>query len=198
MFMWIISQARGCLYLQQSPAVITSQLSVCFIDRVCVCVCVSVSLSLCVCVCVCISLSLCVCVCVCICVCVWCVCVCLCVCLYLSLCVCVSVSLSVCVCVCVCVCVSLCVCVQFEGQLEFKHCLVVRSHSGEFVLNGAKCSFSSLSELLQHYQKEALRSDTHVFQFSRRCPPRSKGQTRICASDRTLRWKCVSDVCLCL
>uniref|UniRef100_A0A671PU42 Tyrosine-protein kinase n=1 Tax=Sinocyclocheilus anshuiensis TaxID=1608454 RepID=A0A671PU42_9TELE len=67
--------------------------------------------------------------------------------------------------------------VEFEGQLEFKHCLVVRSHSGEFVLSGAKCSFSSLGELLQHYQKEALRSDRHVFQFSRRCPPRSKGQT---------------------
>ncbi len=104
MFMWIISQARGCLYLNQSPAVINSQLSVCFIDRLCVCVCV-------------------------------------------------------------------CVCVQLEGQLEVKHCLVVRSHSGEFVLNGAKCSFSSLGELLQHYQKEALRSDTHVFQFSHRCPP---------------------------
>lgn len=82
--------------------------------------------------------------------------------------------------------------VEFEGQLEFKHCLVVRSHSGEFVLNGAKCSFSSLGELLQHYQKEALRSDTHVFQFSRRCPPRSKDKSNllVCRSSLT------SDPCL--
>lgn len=73
----------------------------------------------------------------------------------------------------------LCV-LQCEGQLEFKHCLVVRSHSGEFVLNGAKCSFPSLSELLQRYRKEALRSDRHVFQLSRCCPPRSKGETPRC------------------
>uniref|UniRef100_A0A672LVB2 Tyrosine-protein kinase n=1 Tax=Sinocyclocheilus grahami TaxID=75366 RepID=A0A672LVB2_SINGR len=77
--------------------------------------------------------------------------------------------------------------VEFESQLEFKHCLVVRSHSGEFVLNGAKCSFSSLGELLQHYQKEALRSDRHVFQFSRRCPPRSKDKSNllVCRSSQT-------------
>uniref|UniRef100_A0A673KW97 Tyrosine-protein kinase n=1 Tax=Sinocyclocheilus rhinocerous TaxID=307959 RepID=A0A673KW97_9TELE len=82
--------------------------------------------------------------------------------------------------------------VEFEGQLEFKHCLVVRSHSGEFVLSGAKCSFSSLCELLQHYQKEALRSDRHVFQFSRRCPPRSKDKSNllVCRSSQT------SDTCL--
>uniref|UniRef100_A0A8C1BBV6 Tyrosine-protein kinase n=1 Tax=Cyprinus carpio carpio TaxID=630221 RepID=A0A8C1BBV6_CYPCA len=82
--------------------------------------------------------------------------------------------------------------VEFEGQLEFKHCLVVRSHSGEFVLNGAKCSFSSLGELLQHYQKEALRSDRHVFQFSCRCPPRSKDKSNllVCRSSQT------SEACL--
>ncbi|KAL0150273.1 hypothetical protein M9458_054381, partial [Cirrhinus mrigala] len=82
--------------------------------------------------------------------------------------------------------------VEYEGQLEFKHCLVVRSHSGEFVLNGAKCSFCSLGELLQHYQKEALRSDRHVFQFSRCCPPRSKDKSNllVCRSSQT------SDACL--
>ncbi|KAK9954840.1 hypothetical protein ABG768_014760 [Culter alburnus] len=69
--------------------------------------------------------------------------------------------------------------VEYEGQLEFKHCLVFRSHSGEFVLNGAKCSFASLGELLQRYQKEALRSDRHVFQLSRCCPPRSKDKSNL-------------------
>ncbi|XP_039532339.1 tyrosine-protein kinase JAK2a [Pimephales promelas] len=68
---------------------------------------------------------------------------------------------------------------EHEGQLEFKHCLVVRSASGEFVLSGGKSSFSSLSELLQRYQKEALRSDTHVFQLSRCCPPRSKDKSNL-------------------
>ncbi|XP_026110435.1 tyrosine-protein kinase JAK2a [Carassius auratus] len=82
--------------------------------------------------------------------------------------------------------------VEAEGQLEFKHCLVVRSHSGEFVLSGGRCSFSSLGELLQHYQKEALRSDRHVFQFSRCCPPRSKDKSNllVCRSSQS------SDACL--
>ncbi|XP_051960869.1 tyrosine-protein kinase JAK2a [Xyrauchen texanus] len=74
-----------------------------------------------------------------------------------------------------------------EGQLQFKHCLIIRSQSGEFVLNGAKCSFGSLSELLQRYQKEALRSDTHVFQFSCCCPPRSKDKSNllVCRNNQT-------------
>ncbi|XP_067279364.1 tyrosine-protein kinase JAK2a isoform X2 [Pseudorasbora parva] len=81
---------------------------------------------------------------------------------------------------------------ECEGQLEFKHCLVVRSHSGEFMLNGAKCSFASLSELLQRYQKEALRTDTHVFQLSCCCPPRSKDKSNllVCRNSQT------SDECL--
>lgn len=69
--------------------------------------------------------------------------------------------------------------VEAEGQLELKHCLVLRSLSGEFVLSGARCSFSSLSELLARYQKEALRSDTHVFQLRRCCPPRSKDKSNL-------------------
>ncbi|CAM4663958.1 unnamed protein product [Leuciscus chuanchicus] len=68
---------------------------------------------------------------------------------------------------------------EHDGQLMFKHCLVDRSASGEFVLSGGKSSFTSLSELLQHYQKEALRSDTHVFQLSRCCPPRSKDKSNL-------------------
>ncbi|XP_060746360.1 tyrosine-protein kinase JAK2a [Tachysurus vachellii] len=80
--------------------------------------------------------------------------------------------------------------VGYDGMFEYKHCQVVRSVAGEFVLSGANCVFSSLSELLHRYQKEALRSEGHIFQFTKCCPPRNKEKTNllICRSDQ------VSDV----
>uniref|UniRef100_A0AAR2K401 Tyrosine-protein kinase n=1 Tax=Pygocentrus nattereri TaxID=42514 RepID=A0AAR2K401_PYGNA len=75
---------------------------------------------------------------------------------------------------------------------EYKHCQIMRTPAGEFVLSGAKCTFGSLSELLHRYQKEALRSEGHVFQFTKCCPPRSKDKSNllICRSNQG------SDVCL--
>uniref|UniRef100_A0A8B9KYB7 Tyrosine-protein kinase n=1 Tax=Astyanax mexicanus TaxID=7994 RepID=A0A8B9KYB7_ASTMX len=67
----------------------------------------------------------------------------------------------------------------------YKHCQIVRTAAGEFVLSGAKCVFGSLSELLHRYQKEALRSEGHVFQFTKCCPPRSKGQRSLNQSQGT-------------
>ncbi|KAI5612743.1 tyrosine-protein kinase JAK2 isoform X1, partial [Silurus asotus] len=73
-----------------------------------------------------------------------------------------------------------------DGVFDYKHCQIVRTPSGEFVLSGAKCVFSSLSELLHRYQKEALRSEGHIFQFTRCCPPRNKDKSNllICRSDQ--------------
>ncbi|KAB5549340.1 hypothetical protein PHYPO_G00066220 [Pangasianodon hypophthalmus] len=80
--------------------------------------------------------------------------------------------------------------VGYDGVFEYKHCQIVRNLEGEFVLSGAKCVFSSLSELLHRYQKEALRSEGHIFQFTKCCPPRNKDKSNllICRSDQ------VSDV----
>ncbi|XP_066501247.1 tyrosine-protein kinase JAK2a [Hoplias malabaricus] len=76
--------------------------------------------------------------------------------------------------------------VGYDGIFEYKHCQIVRTASGEFVLSGAKCVFGSLSELLHRYQKEALRSEGHVFQFTKCCPPRSKEKSNllICRSNQ--------------
>ncbi|KAF7696634.1 hypothetical protein HF521_005052 [Silurus meridionalis] len=75
---------------------------------------------------------------------------------------------------------------ECDGVFDYKHCQIVRTPSGEFVLSGAKCVFSSLSELLHRYQKEALRSEGHIFQFTRCCPPRNKDKSNllICRSDQ--------------
>uniref|UniRef100_A0A7N8WPV3 non-specific protein-tyrosine kinase n=1 Tax=Mastacembelus armatus TaxID=205130 RepID=A0A7N8WPV3_9TELE len=52
----------------------------------------------------------------------------------------------------------------------------ISSPSGEFNLSGTKRNFSSLQELLNCYQKETVRSDSIIFQFSKCCPPKSKGK----------------------
>lgn len=70
----------------------------------------------------------------------------------------------------------LCVC-QVYDAIEHKHCQITRSASGEFNLSGTKRNFSSLQELLSCYQKETVRSDSIIFQFSKCCPPKSKGKT---------------------
>uniref|UniRef100_A0A4W6EJX8 Tyrosine-protein kinase n=1 Tax=Lates calcarifer TaxID=8187 RepID=A0A4W6EJX8_LATCA len=48
---------------------------------------------------------------------------------------------------------------------------------GELNLSGTKRNFSSLQELLSCYQKETVRSDSVIFQFSKCCPPKAKGKT---------------------
>ncbi|TSY69823.1 Tyrosine-protein kinase JAK2 [Bagarius yarrelli] len=80
--------------------------------------------------------------------------------------------------------------VGYDGMFDYKHCQIVRSEAGEFVLSGAKCVFSSMCELLHRYQKEALRSEGHIFQFTKCCPLRNKDKSNllICRNDQ------VSDV----
>ncbi|XP_062868289.1 tyrosine-protein kinase JAK2a [Trichomycterus rosablanca] len=69
--------------------------------------------------------------------------------------------------------------VGYDGAYEYRHCQIVRNPAGEFVLSGAKCVFSSLSELLHRYQKEALRSEEHIFQLTKCCPPRNKDKSNL-------------------
>uniref|UniRef100_A0A8C4I4M8 Tyrosine-protein kinase n=1 Tax=Dicentrarchus labrax TaxID=13489 RepID=A0A8C4I4M8_DICLA len=70
--------------------------------------------------------------------------------------------------------------------VEYKHCQVTRSTSGEFNLSGTKRNFSSLQELLSCYQKETVRSDSVIFQFSKCCPPKAKEKSclLICRSNK--------------
>lgn len=65
---------------------------------------------------------------------------------------------------------------QHDGALDYKHCLIVKTEDGQFVLSGAKRSCGSIRELLHCYQREALRADGYTFQLSRCCPPSLKGQ----------------------
>uniref|UniRef100_A0A3B5LTB4 Tyrosine-protein kinase n=1 Tax=Xiphophorus couchianus TaxID=32473 RepID=A0A3B5LTB4_9TELE len=70
--------------------------------------------------------------------------------------------------------------------VDYKHCQITRSAAGEFNLSGTKRNFSSLQELLSCYQKETVRSDGIVFQFSKCCPPQSKEKSclLICRSNK--------------
>lgn len=60
-------------------------------------------------------------------------------------------------------------------MVGYKHCQIVKTEEGQYILSGAKRSFGSLRELMHCYQKEALRSDGYTFQLSRCCPPTLKG-----------------------
>uniref|UniRef100_A0AAX7TI20 Tyrosine-protein kinase n=1 Tax=Astatotilapia calliptera TaxID=8154 RepID=A0AAX7TI20_ASTCA len=64
----------------------------------------------------------------------------------------------------------------YETMVDYKHCQITKTESGEYILSGAKRSFGSLRELLNCYQKEALRTDGYTFQLIRCCPPSHKGQ----------------------
>uniref|UniRef100_A0A8C9YKD0 non-specific protein-tyrosine kinase n=1 Tax=Sander lucioperca TaxID=283035 RepID=A0A8C9YKD0_SANLU len=72
------------------------------------------------------------------------------------------------------------------AAVEYKHCQITRSASGEFNLSGTKRNFSSLQELLSCYQKETVRSDSVLFQFSKCCPPKSKEKSclLVCRSNK--------------
>lgn len=61
--------------------------------------------------------------------------------------------------------------------MDYKHCQIVKTEAGQFVLSGAMRSCGSIRELLHCYQKEALRADGYTFQLSRCCPPGLKGQS---------------------
>ncbi|XP_012992461.1 tyrosine-protein kinase JAK2a [Esox lucius] len=73
-----------------------------------------------------------------------------------------------------------------DSQVEYKHCQVVMTDQGEYILSGAKKSFGSLRELLHRYQKEALRSDGHIFHFTKCCPPKAneKSNLLVCRGNR--------------
>nr|ACZ60070.1 JAK2bCA [synthetic construct] len=74
------------------------------------------------------------------------------------------------------------------GNVEYKHCLITRSESGNYNLSGTKKSFRSLQDLLKCYQKETVKSDGIVFQFSKCCSPRPKEKSSllVCRSHRGL------------
>ncbi|XP_005738182.1 tyrosine-protein kinase JAK2 [Pundamilia nyererei] len=76
--------------------------------------------------------------------------------------------------------------VEVYDAIEHKHCQITRSASGEFNLSGTKRNFSSLQELLSCYQKETVRSDSIIFQFSKCCPPKSKEKSclLVCRSNK--------------
>ncbi|TRY95840.1 hypothetical protein DNTS_021378 [Danionella cerebrum] len=73
-------------------------------------------------------------------------------------------------------------------DVEYKHCLITRSESGDYNLSGTKRSFSSLQDLLKCYQKETVKSDGVIFQFSKCCSPRPKDKSNlvVCRSHRGL------------
>ncbi|XP_047425325.1 tyrosine-protein kinase JAK2a [Mugil cephalus] len=75
--------------------------------------------------------------------------------------------------------------VGYEAMVDYKHCQISRTESGEYILSGAKRSFGSLRELLHCYQKEALRSDGYTFQLARCCPPspRDKSNLLVCRNN---------------
>lgn len=60
--------------------------------------------------------------------------------------------------------------------MDYKHCQILKTEAGQFLLSGAKKSCGSIRELLRCYRKEALRTDGYTFQLSRGCPPSLKGQ----------------------
>uniref|UniRef100_A0AAQ4PYC5 Tyrosine-protein kinase n=1 Tax=Gasterosteus aculeatus aculeatus TaxID=481459 RepID=A0AAQ4PYC5_GASAC len=66
-----------------------------------------------------------------------------------------------------------------ETMVDYKHCQIVKTESGEHILSGAKRSFDSLRELLHCYQKEALRTDGYTFQLSRCCSPGLKDKSNL-------------------
>uniref|UniRef100_A0A672ZIP5 non-specific protein-tyrosine kinase n=1 Tax=Sphaeramia orbicularis TaxID=375764 RepID=A0A672ZIP5_9TELE len=62
------------------------------------------------------------------------------------------------------------------------------TESGEYILSGAKRRFGSLKELLNCYQKEALRTEGYTFQLTKCCAPSPKGlhaRTHACTHTHT-------------
>ncbi|XP_076006940.1 tyrosine-protein kinase JAK2 [Genypterus blacodes] len=76
--------------------------------------------------------------------------------------------------------------VALYDAVEYKHCQITQSANREFNLSGTRRNFSSLQELLSFYQKETVRSDGIVFQFSKCCPPKPKEKSclLVCRSNK--------------
>ncbi|XP_068190086.1 tyrosine-protein kinase JAK2-like [Antennarius striatus] len=69
--------------------------------------------------------------------------------------------------------------VGYETMVDYKHCQIVKTEAGQYILSGAKRSFGSLKELLHCYQREALRTDGYTFQLMRCCPPTLKDKSNL-------------------
>ncbi|XP_017266254.1 tyrosine-protein kinase JAK2a isoform X2 [Kryptolebias marmoratus] len=76
--------------------------------------------------------------------------------------------------------------VGYETMVEYKHCLIGKTESGEYILSGTQRSFGSLRELMNCYQKEALRTDGYTFQLTRCCPPcpKEKSNLLVCRNNQ--------------
>ncbi|XP_030005068.1 tyrosine-protein kinase JAK2a isoform X2 [Sphaeramia orbicularis] len=72
--------------------------------------------------------------------------------------------------------------VGYEAMVDYKHCQIVRTESGEYILSGAKRRFGSLKELLNCYQKEALRTEGYTFQLTKCCAPSPKDKSNLLVS----------------
>uniref|UniRef100_A0A672ZGE6 Tyrosine-protein kinase n=1 Tax=Sphaeramia orbicularis TaxID=375764 RepID=A0A672ZGE6_9TELE len=70
----------------------------------------------------------------------------------------------------------------YEAMVDYKHCQIVRTESGEYILSGAKRRFGSLKELLNCYQKEALRTEGYTFQLTKCCAPSPKDKSNLLVS----------------
>ncbi|XP_036384156.1 tyrosine-protein kinase JAK2-like isoform X2 [Megalops cyprinoides] len=69
--------------------------------------------------------------------------------------------------------------VESDGVVDYKHCQIVKTPTSEYNLSGAKKNFSSLRDLLHCYQKETVRSDGFIFQFTKCCPPKTKDKSNL-------------------
>uniref|UniRef100_A0A8C5ESZ5 Tyrosine-protein kinase n=1 Tax=Gouania willdenowi TaxID=441366 RepID=A0A8C5ESZ5_GOUWI len=69
--------------------------------------------------------------------------------------------------------------VGYNTMVDYKHCQILKTELGEYILSGSKKSFGSLKELLHCYHKEALRTDGYTFQLNRCCPPSPKDKSNL-------------------
>uniref|UniRef100_A0A8C5GAA4 Tyrosine-protein kinase n=1 Tax=Gouania willdenowi TaxID=441366 RepID=A0A8C5GAA4_GOUWI len=67
----------------------------------------------------------------------------------------------------------------YNTMVDYKHCQILKTELGEYILSGSKKSFGSLKELLHCYHKEALRTDGYTFQLNRCCPPSPKDKSNL-------------------
>uniref|UniRef100_A0A8C5FL22 non-specific protein-tyrosine kinase n=1 Tax=Gadus morhua TaxID=8049 RepID=A0A8C5FL22_GADMO len=70
---------------------------------------------------------------------------------------------------------------QNDSGVQYKHCQIMKTEAGEFLLQGASRSFGSLEDLLHQYQKEVLRTEGFTFQFTKCLPPTIKAGLFLCS-----------------
>ncbi|CAL8281448.1 unnamed protein product [Gadus morhua 'NCC'] len=66
-----------------------------------------------------------------------------------------------------------------DSGVQYKHCQIMKTEAGEFLLQGASRSFGSLEDLLHQYQKEVLRTEGFTFQFTKCLPPTIKDKSNL-------------------